>query len=113
MLSFNVKGLYHRLANLKLYQRLFLAHPEIRYMWKFAEKLKTEDELRNNPRLKYHGKRIMETIGVALKSLSTLDVLNVVLLELGSRHYTYGVKPEHFTVSYSKPHTKASKCQAI
>ena len=54
--------------------------------------------MRKNSRLKYHGKRIMETIGIVVKSLNNLDVLDVLLVELGSRHFTYGTKADHFVV---------------
>ena len=77
-----------------------MVHTEIRYIWKFAQDIQTEEELRKNSRLKYHGKRIMETIGVVVKSLNNLDVLDVLLVELGSRHFTYGTKADHFVVYF-------------
>ena len=75
-----------------------MEHPEIRYIWKFAQDCNSEDEMRRNSRIKYHGKRLMETIGVIVKSLTSMEVLDVLLVELGSRHFTYGTKSEHFGV---------------
>ena len=79
---------------------MFLEHPEIRYIWNFAEDSKSEDEMRSNVRLKYHGKRVIETIGIFVKSLNNLEVLDILLLELGARHVKYGAKPVFFEVIY-------------
>ena len=43
----------------------------------------------------------METIGVVVKSLNNLEVLDILLVELGSRHFTYGTKANHFVVCIS------------
>jgi hypothetical protein len=77
-----------------------LKNPQIKYLWVFADNLNTESELRTNGKLLYHGKRIIETIGVALKSINNPDVLDVLLIELGSRHFAYGLKPEYFSVIF-------------
>jgi hypothetical protein len=77
-----------------------MRNPQIRYLWTFADNLHTEVELRQNQKLVYHGRRIMETINVALKSLDNSAVFDVLLIELGARHFAYGLKPEYFSVSF-------------
>ena len=54
--------------------------------------------MRENSRLRYHGKRLMEMIEVVVKSVNNFEVLDVVLFELGARHYTYGVEISLFIV---------------
>lgn len=54
--------------------------------------------MRQNGKLKYHGKRIMETVGISVKSLENIEVLDVLLTELGNRHFSYGALPNHFMV---------------
>ena len=76
-----------------------MMHSDVRYLWEFAKDLKTEVEIRKNSHLKYHGKRLMEMIGVIVRSLNNLEVLDVLLFELGSRHNTYGINANHFVVS--------------
>ena len=71
----------------------------LKHLWEFAKDLETEEQIRENRKCKYHGKRLFETIGAAVKSLDNPEVLDVCLFELGSRHHTYGVKPQYFQVS--------------
>lgn len=47
--------------------------------------------------LKTQGKKLMQTLKVAVESLNNLDGLIPVLEQLAKRHVKYGVKPEDYT----------------
>lgn len=47
--------------------------------------------------LKTQGKKLMQTLKVAVESLNDLDGLIPVLEQLAKRHVKYGVKPEDYT----------------
>ena len=78
--------------------RLITAHPEIKHLWKFSENLSTEEEMKCNKQISYHGKRLLETINVILKSLDDLSVIDIILRELGARHFVYGCRAEYLPV---------------
>lgn len=78
--------------------RIFLKHPEIKHLWKFAAALKNEDEMRESAQLKSHGKNVFEAINAAVNSLDKIDALTISLSELGYRHSMYGAHIEHFPV---------------
>ena len=45
-----------------------------------------------------HGEKLFKTIDKAVNSLNNLNELVPILVNLGARHYKYGIKEEHFTV---------------
>lgn len=80
-------------------KRIFLKHPEIKHLWKFAATLKTEQEMRESAQLRSHGKNVFEAINAAVNSLDKIDALESSLNDLGHRHQSYGAKNEHFPVT--------------
>ena len=80
---------------------MFCTDPEIKFLWIFASNLETEDEMYTNSDLKYHAKKVVNTLVKILVSLSatTTDTSeHVDLIRLGRRHHHYGIKKEHFKV---------------
>lgn len=80
-------------------QRIFLKHPEIKHIWKFATHLQTEEEMRESPQLKSHGNNVFEAVNAAVLLLDKIEGLNNLLIDLGSRHINYGAKIEHLPVN--------------
>lgn len=64
------------------YDRLFLIAPEVQPLFKGD--------------IKVQGRKLMDTIGVAVSSLRDPAVLQSTLQDLGRRHTAYGVKDEHY-----------------
>ncbi len=56
--------------------------------------------MRNSNQLRSHGKNLFEAINAAVNSLSNIESLNLLLIDLGARHSEYGAKIEHFPVNY-------------
>ena len=78
--------------------RIFLKHPEVKHLWKFASTLTSEEEMRQSAQLKSHGKNVFEAINATVNSLDKIDALNCSLHELGCRHVSYGARNRHFPV---------------
>ena len=68
-------------------------------MFPFGKLNLTPKQLQNNPDLKAHGLRVMETIGTAVEGLQDIELIVAILMDLGERHSMYGAKPEHFSVN--------------
>ena len=64
------------------YQRLFEQNPELRALF--------------SSDIDQQGKKLMNTLAVAVQSLDRLEQLQPVLQKLGRDHQGYGVKPEHY-----------------
>lgn len=67
------------------YNRLWEIAPETQGMFKTTD-------------MKAQGMKLMQTLGIAVKSLYSLENLIPVVEELGKRHVTYGVKKEHYDI---------------
>ena len=80
-------------------QRLLDKNPSIAKLFPFGKLNLTPKQLQNNPDLKAHGLRVMETIGTAVEGLQDLELIVAILMDLGDRHSMYGAKPEHFSVN--------------
>lgn len=65
------------------YAKLFEYDPELRKLFKGD--------------MQDQGRKLMATLGVAVKSLTDLNGLVPVLQKLAERHVGYGVKPEDYT----------------
>ena len=52
--------------------------------------------MRSSPQLRSHGNNVFEALNAAINSLDKLESLNGLLLDLGTRHRTYGAQLEHF-----------------
>ncbi|XP_033638058.1 uncharacterized protein LOC117298827 isoform X1 [Asterias rubens] len=81
----------------RLFVRLLDKNPSIAKLFPFGKLNLTPKQLQNNPDLKAHGLRVMETIGTAVEGLQDLELIVAILMDLGERHSMYGAKPEHFS----------------
>jgi hypothetical protein len=70
--------------------RIFLQHPELKFIWKFAANLQTEEEFRNSSSLKSHGYKVVESLNTYVNALDKMESLDKLLFDLGSRHASYG-----------------------
>lgn len=64
------------------YQNLFAMDPSLKMLFKGD--------------MQEQGKKLMKMIGVAVAGLDRLDSIVPAVQDLGRRHVTYGVKPEHY-----------------
>ena len=72
-------------------------------MFKFANNLKTVTEMKQNPMVRLHGNQVVETLGkivILLTKSSISEKDKEKLVELGKKHYHFGLKMEHFKVIY-------------
>ena len=65
------------------YERLFTRFPETRAFFAATDM----SELR---------KKLQQTLALIVQNLQHPEVLDSMLLELGKRHVTYGIRPEHY-----------------
>ena len=66
------------------YDRLFTLDPSLRPM--FKNDMKTQ------------GRKLMQTLGIAVKGLKRLDTILPAVQDLGRRHVHYGVRDEHYDI---------------
>jgi hemoglobin-like flavoprotein len=82
--------------------RLFSENPELKYLFSFTSKMKSEEMKKENPALIRQAKLLMTMIDYAIRCLGNLNELVPKLKTLGKRHFVkYNVKPEHFKVGSS------------
>lgn len=75
-------------------------HPHLREKWIFARDLQTEEEIRENPQVKYHAKKIAQLLSKFIDEINTFNSLDLGdVSNLGRNHHSYGVRPEDFQVS--------------
>lgn len=67
------------------YDRLFTIAPEVKPMF-------------GNADMSEQGKKLMTTIGIAVKGLTNLEKIVPTVQNLGVKHLDYGVKKEHFAI---------------
>ena len=65
------------------YNRLFEIAPEVKPLFGESD-------------MKAQGKKLMATLGVAVRGLSDLEATVPVIQKLAQNHVQYGVKPEHY-----------------
>lgn len=86
--------------------RIFQEHKQIKSKWIFATNLETEAEMISNSQLRYHAKKITDVLGkIVVKAISCPDIAEFSvdefeLTRLGRNHFHYGVRREHFFVSF-------------
>jgi hemoglobin-like flavoprotein len=79
--------------------RIFVNYPHLKHMWKFAEPLITEAEMRSNSQLRFHANRVASTIAKIVENLTpTLDACIDDIRKLGHAHSLHNVQPEHLKV---------------
>lgn len=64
------------------YDRLFIIAPELRPLFKTG--------------IDVQGRKLMDTLSVAVSALRNMPALTSTLEDLGSRHRRYGVEPRHY-----------------
>lgn len=78
-----------------LFKRIFEIAPQALQLFSFRR----EPDLYNSPKLKAHGKKVVETVGHAVAGLQTLDALWPILRNLGKAHSSkFNVEPAHYDV---------------
>jgi hemoglobin-like flavoprotein len=71
--------------------------PDAKEIFGFNVSADVENELLKTPRFTKHAKYFIQMINRALSMLGPdIELLSEILLELGAKHVTYGVKPEYF-----------------
>eukprot|EP00529_Nitzschia_sp_RCC80_P022249 CAMPEP_0113507866 /NCGR_PEP_ID=MMETSP0014_2-20120614/36697_1 /TAXON_ID=2857 /ORGANISM="Nitzschia sp." /LENGTH=480 /DNA_ID=CAMNT_0000403511 /DNA_START=389 /DNA_END=1827 /DNA_ORIENTATION=- /assembly_acc=CAM_ASM_000159 len=88
---------YDEVCGLVIFEKLFAVCPEALPLFGFPPGTKVDDIARSK-RLLVHASFIVEMIEKALGMLGSDDTALAAFMEdLGSRHITYGVKPEYLT----------------
>lgn len=71
--------------------------PEAKTIFGFDRNADVENELSKSPRFTKHAKYFIQMIDKALGMLGPdIELLTEILLDLGQKHVSYGVKPEYF-----------------
>lgn len=76
-------------------------NPHVGKLFPFGSMNLSYDQLLTNKDLGAHGKRIIDTIGVAVSGLDDLELLIPILQDLAKRHVGYNVTKQHFKVGYT------------
>ena len=107
ILPTHVRCKHHKFWELVLQSPIFLCrlttdYPKAGKLFPFGGKNLSYDQLRRDKDVRFHGKRVMETVGEAVNGLDDLDLLVPILQDLAKRHVGYKVTKSHFTVSQQK-----------
>lgn len=73
---------------------LFETHPDVQEVFMPFKGIELE-ELRHSKQLKAHALRVMAFVQKAVARLYEPEKLDILLRELGKKHYSYGAKQEH------------------
>ncbi|XP_041469276.1 uncharacterized protein LOC121419053 isoform X3 [Lytechinus variegatus] len=79
-----------------LFAKLITDNPNVGKLFPFGSMNLSYDQLLANKDLRAHGKRIMDTVGVAVSGLDDLELLIPILQDLAKRHVGYNVTKQHF-----------------
>jgi hemoglobin-like flavoprotein len=82
-------------------KRIFETSKEIKNMFVFANNLETPEEMIENTKVRNHANQVIKTLNkiVILFTESLIsDHDKMELVELGKRHFHYGLKKEHFII---------------
>jgi hypothetical protein len=89
----------HKQLGIQLMVTLLTKHPQLKPMFRFSLGLDTEEELRGNMVLAYHGSRIVFVINKIIQGLDNVNKSEYEYLkDLGRSHFGYGTQLEHFKV---------------
>ncbi|XP_006637392.1 cytoglobin-2-like [Lepisosteus oculatus] len=66
--------------------RLFTDHPETKQYFKRFKNLDTLEQMQTNPRIKLHGKRVMNTLNQVIDNLDDWAAVKEILTALAERH---------------------------
>lgn len=81
-----------------LFSRLVADYPAVGALLPFGNEGLTYDQLLVDPRVRAHGTKVMQTVGSAVDTLNDLGSVVPRLQELATRHISYGVTKQHFSV---------------
>jgi hypothetical protein len=93
-----------QLFGLKTMVKIFESSKEIKKMFKFASSLETVDEMMSNAQVRFHGDQMINTMDKIVILLTEMTISKQDkedLVELGQRHYHFGLKKDYFTVIYN------------
>ncbi|XP_054758842.2 uncharacterized protein LOC129264905 [Lytechinus pictus] len=79
-----------------MFAKLLTRHPTVGKLFPFGKENLSYAQLLKHSKVLAHGKKVMETVGVAVDGLNDLDLLVPILRDLGGRHVGYGVNKELF-----------------
>ena len=81
---------------------IFQKYPEIKQLFPFGMDIEdmTVEEIRNCKRLQLHAYKVMETLASVVGGLQDFQALIPALRELGLRHITWGILPEHYDMIF-------------
>lgn len=75
-----------------------MKHPELKFLWKFAANLQSEEEYRASSQLRSHGNKVMEALNAYVNGLKDWRS-DKPLKDLGYKHSCFGnIKTEYFDV---------------
>lgn len=80
---------------IRLMIKMFSLDPEIKYLWIFASNLETDEEMWQNSELKYHARKVVNTVAKILTALISgiaslvLNVLNNDFLSIKKKTRKY------------------------
>jgi hypothetical protein len=87
---------------IQLMVTLLTTHPQVKAMFRFSQGLDTEEDLRGNPILAYHGSRIVAVFNNLIQGLENVNSNEYGHLKnLGRSHFSYGTQLEHFKVYHN------------
>ena len=80
------------------FSRLVTDYPAVGTLLPFGNEGLSYDQLLVDPRVRAHGTKVMQTVGSAVDRLNDLGSVVPLLQELATRHISYGVTKQHFSV---------------
>ena len=92
-----------QLLGLNTMVKIFESSKDIKKMFKFANSLESVDEMMSNAQVRFHGNQMVNTmhkIVILLTEMSISKQDKEDLVELGQRHYHFGLKKDYFTVLF-------------
>ena len=86
---------YEEVAGTLLFQKLFLKAPQTKVLFGFPIDIDaTSEEVSKSRRFVMHAAYLIQMIDTALQMLGPdIELLTEIMLELGTKHIRYGVKP--------------------
>jgi hemoglobin-like flavoprotein len=87
-------------AGVLLFQKLFLKAPQTKVLFGFPIDIDpTSEDVVKSRRFVMHASYLIQMIDTALNMLGPdIELLTEIMLELGTKHVRYGVKPEMFPI---------------
>ena len=92
------QGLQQNGVNMMI--RIFLEHKELKPLWHFSKNLETAEQMNSSQLLKSHGEKLFNAIDMVVNNLDEWTTLTLILIQLGFSHFKWGVREQHFPVSF-------------